>query len=77
MAAGPSWSSAGGLVGNALGGGVYSTGSIAIDALTVIYGHLPEDRYGCWSVGRSQRSHAPRRVGGAALTARGACGRTP
>jgi hypothetical protein len=36
----------GGQAGNALGG-VYSTGSIAIDALTVISGNTPDNRYGC------------------------------
>jgi hypothetical protein len=38
---------AGGLAGNALGGGVYNGGSISIDALTVISGNTPANRYGC------------------------------
>ena len=37
----------GGLAGKALGGGVYNAGSISIDALTVIYGNSPDNRYGC------------------------------
>jgi hypothetical protein len=35
------------VAGNALGGGVYNGGSIWIDALTVIYGNTPDNRYGC------------------------------
>jgi hypothetical protein len=40
-------SASGGLSGNALSGGVYNARSIAIDALTVIFGNAPDNRYGC------------------------------
>jgi hypothetical protein len=38
---------AGTLAGSALGGGVYNAGGISIDALTVISGNAPDNRYGC------------------------------
>jgi hypothetical protein len=36
----------GGQAGNALGG-VYSTGNIAINVLTVIHGNKPDNRHSC------------------------------